>query len=387
VSGRNVGVLTNGLVWLEDAGDDLAGVIRRSCRKEVLLYAEHGYRGDGGPGEDNPTSGAHESYSSFETRCLYGRNLKNRKELIEDLDLVVLGLPADVGVRHDSFKRTTCHLMELAAECGKPAVLVDFPNPIRGDIVEGNLPDPAYPARCLSKWNMPYMWHPAPVTLRHGMTNGELALMAKAHLKLNLELEVIQMEGWRRDMWWDETGLPYIPPDPSIYNLDVNLGHVATGLFQGTPLSWGIGTAEPYCVLGAPWISDDRVLRAMRDHNLPGVTWSRAFFIPRWNIPGDQWVLWRRFACEPCNGIRIHFPDRDALRIAPVQLTLLVEFLRAYPGQFDLIENDADWFDRRLEDPQWRRRLKAGEGVESILPEWEAMARKFEQMRRPYLLY
>jgi beta-N-acetylhexosaminidase len=386
VRGRKVGVLTNGLVWMEEAGDDLAAVIRQTCRKEVLLYAEHGYRGDGGPGMDTATSGKHVSYSNHESRCLYARNLRGRKELLDDLDIVVLGLPSDVGVRHDSFKRTTCHLMELAAQCGKPAVLVDFPNPMRGDIVEGNLPDPAYAARSMTQWNMPYVWHPAPITLRHGLTNGELALMAKDCLSLNLDLQIIKMEGWRRDMWWDDTGLAYVLTDPSIYNLTVNLGHLCTGLFQGTTLAWGIGTAEPFCVLGAPWISDDRVLCAMREYKLPGVTWSRAFFIPRWNEPGDQGILWRKYAGEPCNGIRIHFTDRDAVRIAEVQITLLVEFLRLYPGQFDLVTEN-DQFDKRLEDLQWSRRLKEGESAESILCEWKEMSARFEQMRKPYLLY
>jgi uncharacterized protein YbbC (DUF1343 family) len=361
-------------------------VIRQTCRKEVLLYAEHGYRGDGAPGMDTATSGKHSSYSDHESRCLYARNLKGRKEILDDLDMVVLGLPSDVGVRHDSFKRTTCHLMELAAQCGKPAVLVDFPNPMRGDIVEGNLPDPTYAARSMSRWNMPYVWHPAPITLRHGLTNGELALMAKDCLSLNLDLQIIKMEGWRRDMWWDDTGLAYVLTDPSIYNLTVNLGHLCTGLFQGTTLAWGIGTAEPFCVLGAPWISDDRVLCAMREYKLPGVTWSRAFFIPRWNEPGDQGILWRKYAGEPCNGIRIHFTDRDAVRIAEVQITLLVEFLRLYPGQFDLVTEN-DQFDKRLEDLQWSRRLKEGESAESILCEWKEMSARFEQMRKPYLLY
>ena len=392
VRGRKVGVLTNGLVWLDEAGDDLAGVIRRTCRDEVLFFAEHGYRGDGAAGGEGASTalrqtraGRHESYSDCEIRQLYQVNYKkDLKEAVEDLeiadlDMVVLGLPADVGVRHDSFKRVTCHLMELAAECGKPAVLVDFPNPVRGDIVEGNLPDPSYSFRTLPKWGA-YLWHAAPVTLRHGLTNGELALMARDYLRLNLDLQIIKMEGWRRDMWWDDTGLVHVPPDPSLYNLTVNLGHICTGLFQGTNLAWGIGTAEPFCVLGAPWISDDRVLHAMREHRLPGVTWSRAFFIPRWN----EGPLWGKYLGEPCNGIRIHFTERDAVRIAEVQLTLLVEFIRLYPDQFDLSDEAAEI---RLEDPQWARRLKEGEGVASILREWKEMSKKFEQVRKEFLLY
>ena len=386
VRARKVGVLTNGTVWLDEAGDDLAGIIGRTCRKEVLLFAEHGYRGDGGPGSKISTIGRHNSYENYEARCLYGRGPQALKDLIDDLDMVVLGLPPDAGIRHDSFKRTTCHLMELASASHKPAVIVDFPNPVRGDIVEGNMPDPTYAQRSMTKWNMPYVWHPGPITLRHGLTNAELALMAKDCLKLDLDLDVIKVQGWRRDMWQDQTSLPYIVSEPTLATFTSHLGHITTGLFQGTPLSWGLGTAEPYCVLGAPWIDDDRLLNAVREHTLAGVTFSRAFFIPRWNEQGRSGVLWRRFYDQPCNGIRIHFMDRDALRIAHVQLVLLYEFLRLYPEEFDL-DNDNDSFDKRLEDLQWSRRLKQAEGVDTILAEWREMSKKFSQIRKKYLLY
>src|SRR5512135_1414845 len=117
----------------------------------------------------------------------------------------------------------------------------------------------------------PYCWFAAPVAYRHGMTMGELALMAKDHLKLKLDLRIVKMQGWRRSMWWDDTGWPYVPFDPSIYTTKTTLDFQCTGLLQGTTVSWGIGTADPFAVVGAPWIKDDRLLRALREKNLPGV--------------------------------------------------------------------------------------------------------------------
>lgn len=378
VRGRKVGALTNATVWIEEVGDDLAGVIKGSARETLLLYGEHGIRGD--EGACKPLDSTHDEYTDCETRSLYEyRSNVLSTNALADLDVLVVGLH-DTGIRHYSYKRTMCHLMQSAAALGTPVVVVDLPNPVRGDIVEGNCPAPGFYE--LLEGRTDYCWFAAPIAYRHGMTIGELALMARDHLKLDLDLRIIKMEGWRRDMWWDDTGWPYIPMDPSIYTVETTLGFLCTGLFQGTTVSWGIGTADPFRVIGAPWIKDDRLLHALRDRNLAGVTWTRAHFIPRWH----EGELWSRFADTPCNGVRLHFTNRDSVCTAEVQLSLFVELCRLYPDELDFDMKDHR-FDCRLEDQQWARRLKAGEGVDSILAEWQAMSRKFEEIRRPYLLY
>ena len=377
VRGKKAGVLTNGTAWLEQAGDDVAGVVKSACRDAVLLYGEHGIRGDEGAAAPKPERYDH--YTQCETRNLYKHDAATRTEVIADLDLLVVGVH-DIGCRHYSYKRTMCYLMEVASKVGKPVVVVDFPNPVRGDIVEGNLPDPEYYIKVVTR--APYSWYAAPITYRHGMTMGELALMAKDHLKLDLDLRIIKMDGWRRGMWWDDTGWPYVPMDPSIYSVETTHGFLCTGLLQGTTVSWGIGTADPFRVVGAPWIKDDGLLHALRERNLTGVTWSRAHFVPRWH----EGLLWSRFVGEPCNGVRLHFDDRNAVCTAEVQLSLIVEFCRLYPEEFDF-EMENDQFDCRLEDQQWSRRFRSGEGVETILAEWKAMSKAFEDIREPFLLY
>ena len=192
----------------------------------------------------------------------------------------------------------------------------------------------------------------------------------------------MKMKGWRRDMWWEDTGWPYIPLDPSIYSPHTTRAFLCTGLLQGTTISWGIGTADPFSTVGAPWITDDRLLKALRAHNLAGVTWTRAHFIPRWH----EGELWSRFADQPCNGVRLHFTDPDQVRTAEVQLSIIAELCHLYPQEFDF-DMEQHRFDCRLEDQQWSRRFKAGEGADSILAEWKAMSKKFEETRQPYLLY
>lgn len=276
-----------------------------------------------------------------------------------------------------------CGLMELASNAGKPVAVADMPNPVRGDLVEGNFPDAVY----FENMGPKYSWFAAPITYRHGMTMGELALMAKDRLNLHLDLRIIKMDGWRRDMWWEDTGWLYMPMDPSIYRADTTLAFLCTGLFQGTSVSWGIGTSDPFGVIGAPWIEDDKLLSAMRERSLAGITWSRAHFIPRWK----EKALWGRFAGECCHGIRMHITDRDKISTSEIQLSLLVECLRLYPDKFDFcdpkfIPNNY-WLDKRLEDEQWSRRLKAGEGVETILHEWKQASGEFKKNREKYLLY
>ena len=378
IRGRDAGVLTNGMVWIEDAGDDLSGIVAGAAHRAVLLCGEHGIRGDEGPSAPRPSR--FDSYRRCETRSLYEYRNVLSTQAIADLDLVIVGLH-EIGCRHYSYKRTVCHLLQTAAHLGKPVVIVDTPNPIRGDIVEGNLPDPAFYER-EPDGSTAYSWFAAPISYRHGMTIGELSLMARGVLGLELDLQIIPMEGWRRSMWWDDTGWPYLPMDPSIYSVETTLGFVCTGLLQGTTLSWGIGAADPFRVVGAPWIQDDRLLRALRDRELDGVTWSRAHFTPRWH----EGVLWSRFVGEPCNGVRLHFTDRDAVRAAEVQLSLMVELRRLYPDRFDFVDENRQ-FDVRLEDSQWARRLRSGEGVEPILNEWQEAAQRFEEARKPYLLY
>ena len=379
--GRKVGVLTNATVWLEQAGDDLAGVVKQSARETVLLASEHGIRGDGGTGK--PKATARDAYTGCEVRTGYEYYAAKRSaDLLADLDLLVVGMH-DIGCRHYTYKATMGHLFRTAAQLGKPVVVVDLPNPVRGDIVEGNYPRPGYYEEFFEGVT-DYMWCAAPLTYRHGMTIGEMALMSKDALELDLDLRVIKMNGWRRDMWWDDTGWPYVRMDPSIHSVETALGFLCTGLLQGTNVSWGIGTADPSRVVGAPWISDDRLLEALRGRELAGVTWTRAHFTPRWREPGSG--MWSRFFEEQCNGVRLHFTDRDAVCTAHVQLSLLADLCRLYGDEFHMEMAGHD-FDRRLEDPQWSRRLESGEGVDSILAEWRAMSKDFEELRGPYLLY
>lgn len=396
VAGRNVGIVSNATFWLPEAGNDLAGVIGEAARNVVLLYGEHGFRADGGAGVAPAATGIHESYARRESRDLYSLFTDGTEPgagLLTDLDQVVVGLP-DVGCRHYSYKTVMCVVMQSAAASGKPVVVVDFPNPVGGRVVEGNLPDPAYihhfqdVVRATRGWEYRpgYVWCAAPMVYRHGMTMGELALWARDSLELDLDLTVIRLDGWRRDMWWDQTGRPWIPTDPSIHTPDTALDFLCTGLFQGTSVAWGIGTGEPFRVLGAPWIEDNRLLEAIRAKDLPGVEWSRAFFIPRWRDEAEGGPpTWGKYAGRECNGIRLHVTDRAAVQTAEVQLSLFEEFLRLYPEQFTFA--DEARFDCRLEDLQWTRRLQQGEGVRTILPEWREMSRQYERMRSEYLLY
>lgn len=390
VQGAKVGLLTNGCFWVEQVGDDLAGLLKRSSRELVVLYAEHGPLGCEVGGE--PASKGIHPYLGCEVRRLAALAEEPHPAILGDLELVVIGMP-DIGVRHYTYKGAASHAMKMAAQVGRPLVVVDFPNPIGGRVVEGNVPDPDYYPSLKRRGIKRWFWFDAPLTYRYGMTMGELCLMCKDHLGLDLDLRVIKLQGWQRGMYWQDTGWPFIPLDPTIYTPETTMAFSCTGLFQGTSVSWGIGTADPFRVIGAPWIEDDRLLQALRRHDLPGVTWTRAHFLPRWS--GEKNV-WGRYAYQVCNGVRLHFIDCSAVRTAEVQLTLMTEMFRLYPDQFKFVPYDPTgsdphedhWpTDHRLEDEQWADRLAGGEGVETILSEWQEASRRFVEVREPYLLY
>jgi uncharacterized protein YbbC (DUF1343 family) len=382
----NVGVLTNGNFWLEEAGDDLTGIVKGACRKLVVLYGEHGPRGFESGGL--PSNQTFDHYLNCEVRNVSTHFFEDfDSSLIADLDLVIVGM-TDIGCRHYTYKRTMCSIMEAASELKKRIVVVDFPNPVGGLLVEGNVSDFGYWNQQPRKYrSSPYFC--APIPYRHGMTIGELALLFKEYLQLDLDLEVIKLEGWKRNMYFEDTGYPYIPLDPSIHTMGTTIAYLCTGLFQGTSVSWGIGSGEPYHVIGAPWIDDDRFLDVMREHNIPGVTWSRAHFVPKWSKERGSW---KRYAGELCNGVRLHITDTSLLRTARVQLTLMVELLRIYPTDFnfcvgDCLKEDFSGMNNRLDGEEYTDRLKKGEGVDTILCEWEEQSKEFEMKRKPFILY
>ena len=279
----------------------------------------------------------------------------------------------DVGARPYTYIYTMALAMQAARERGIPFVVLDRPNPIGGRIVEGNRLEPAF-ASFVGMY---------PIAVRHGLTVGELARLFNREFGIGADLTVIPMENWRRSMWYDETGLPFVPPSPNIPRLESAISYPGTVFLEGTNLSEGRGTDRPFEQTGAPWLRADSVTRLMNAMTLPGVRFEPVAFTPAASAA--------KYGGVALQGVRIVVTDREAYRPVSTALRLIDTIRRVHPAEFRFTGNSAAspdlyWIDRLAGTDRLRKAMERGE-LESLLADWAAQAAGFDAMRRAYELY
>jgi uncharacterized protein YbbC (DUF1343 family) len=316
---------------------------------------------------------------------LYGEHSAPTAEQLAGIDVVVCDYQ-DIGTRFYTYAWTLVLLMEVAARRGVAVVVCDRPNPLGGLAVEG--PGMATGYRSLIGL------HDVPI--RHGLTLGELAMLANAELGLGCELEVVPCQGWRRAQRWPATGLPWCAPSPNMPTHQANVVYPGTCLAEGVNLSVGRGTAMPFEWLGAPWVDGLALADALNARGLPGVRWRAVAFTP----------ALAPYAGEVCQGVQPHVSDPEALRPVLAGVALLAALRDTHPGQFAISPADAIYadpaqmaargygegggtahFDRLAGGPELRLALEAGEPAEAIAASWEAGEAAFRARREPYLIY
>jgi uncharacterized protein YbbC (DUF1343 family) len=252
--------------------------------------------------------------------------------------------------------------MEAAAQKGIEFVVLDRPNPISASRVEGPVMD--------SDLRSFTGYFPLPV--RHGMTLGELARMFNGENRMGVRLKVIPMQGYRRDMWFDETGLAWVNPSPNLRSLDQAVLYPGVALSEASNVSVGRGTDTPFELLGAPWVRADELVQHLRGRRIPGVEFEPAAFTPDSSI----------FAGQPCNGIRIVLKDRGSLNAVGLGVEILCALQRLHPGVFQL--------DPALHMVGSRTVIRAiadGLEPEAIVASWQPQLEEFRRRSTPYLLY
>jgi uncharacterized protein YbbC (DUF1343 family) len=245
-------------------------------------------------------------------------------------------------------------------------VVLDRPNPIRGDVVQGNVLDPAF-ATFVGKY---------PVPMRHGMTAGELARMYAGEFGIEVDLTVVPMQGWTRAMTFAETALPWVAPSPNMPSQESALAYPGTCLFEGTPLSVGRGTDRAFQWVGAPWLDGPALAAALNGYGFAGVTFEAVTFTP--TNAGD-----RKFEGEEIAGVRLvpSSTDYDASRAA---VAMLLETYRASGDQWSWRERH---FDRLAGTDALRLGIEAGQDLAELTGHWPEQAAAFEAQRSPYLIY
>ncbi len=278
------------------------------------------------------------------------------------LDALVFDIQ-DVGARFYTYITTMAYAMEVAAKEGVSFYVLDRPNPIKGVAVEGPPLD--------DELRSFIGYFPMPV--RHGMTVGELALMFNQENAIGADLHVVRMRGWRRQMWFDQTGLPWVDPSPNIRNLNGAILYPGVALLEGlSNYSVGRGTQTPFEFVGADWMDGGRVAAALRRRNLPGVG-----FYPVSRTPEAS-----RFAGRRIHGIQMLVTDREALETTRLGLVIAETLMRMYPGQIELSQTK-----RLIGDQRTIENLEQGQSSDQIWDNWTKDAERFSALRAGYLLY
>jgi uncharacterized protein YbbC (DUF1343 family) len=291
--------------------------------------------------------------------------------MLEGLDALVIDIQ-DVGTRVYTFIYTVANCMRAAARHGVQVIVCDRPNPINGADVEGNLLEETF-ASFVGQF---------PIPMRHGMTVGELARLFNTHFGIGADLQVVAMDGWTRDMFYDATTLPWVMPSPNIPTLDTAIVYPGAVLFEGTMLSEGRGTTRPFELIGAPWIDGERLADAMNARDLPGVHFRPVFFVP----------TFQKHAGQTCGGCQVHVLDRQAFKPVRTSVELIEEFHRQAPARFEWrqppyeYEHDKMPIDILAGSDRLRNAVTAG-SVRALVEQWKADENRFRQLREPSLLY
>jgi uncharacterized protein YbbC (DUF1343 family) len=368
VLGRRVGLITN-QTGLDRAGrTTIDRLYERTDVELVALFApEHGIRGavEGGVDvaeENDPVTG-------LPVYSLYGETRQPTVSMLSDLDALLFDIQ-DIGARFFTYLSTMALAMQTAANMGLTIIVLDRPNPIGGDLIQGPVLDPAY-----SSFVGLY-----PIPVRHGMTAGELARFYNERFAIDARLHVVPMRGWTRSTWFDDSGLHWIAPSPNMPSLESATHYPGTCLFEGTDLSVGRGTETAFQQIGAPWIDGDQLARRLNAYDLPGVRFEATRFTPR--DPGDG-----KYDGESVSGVRFVTTDRAGYDPLAAGVAALRE-ARALAS-----DHGVEWgwrtahFDRLAGSSALREAIEAQTPLEAIMGEWEADLENFRLQRERFLIY
>lgn len=303
---------------------------------------------------------------------LYGERVRPLPEQLADLDALLFDIP-DAGARFYTYIWTLSHLLEACADAGKPLIVLDRPNPLGGRLedAEGPMLDESFVSTFVGRWSIP---------VRHSLTAGELATLWNAERRIGCDLRVVRCEGWRREMHWPDTRLPFVPMSPAMRNYETALVYPGTCFLEGTNLSEGRGTDWPLRVVGAPWLEADATVDDLNALRLPGLRFSRFDFTP----------TARKFSGERCAGVRVDLVDAHAVRPVAMGLHLLAVVARRHRGRFEwlayktAVNRAGDGhFDRLVGVPGVRASVEGGS------PDIAALTRAtgWADRVRPVLLY
>ncbi|MDD4969609.1 MAG: DUF1343 domain-containing protein [Paludibacter sp.] len=371
LEGKKVGLITNPTGVDRTLKSTVDILFEAKNVKLVALFGpEHGVRGDAHAGDkvDNIT----DSKTGLPVYSLYGKSRKANPDMLKGIDVLVYDIQ-DIGCRSYTFISTMGLAMEVAAENNIEFVVLDRPNPLGGEKIEGNLTDAPF-ISFVSQFKIPYIY---------GQTCGELATMLNEEnmLKKKCKLTVIKMKGWHRSMNWEQTGLEWVIASPHIPNKVSSYYYPATGILGELGyVSIGVGYTLPFEMIGAPWIDAEKFAASMNHLKLAGLEFRPIYFKP----------FYSNFKDENCQGVQIHIMDYRKANLSEVQFYLMQELNKLYPDRavFDHANKDRfNMFDKVSGSDQIRLRFAKNNSVADIMDYWNKDVDSYRKLSKKYYLY
>jgi uncharacterized protein YbbC (DUF1343 family) len=341
------------------------------ARLAAIFGPQHGFRSDV---QDNmiETSHARDARRAVPVYSLYSETREPTAEMLNGVDVLVVDLQ-DVGSRIYTFIYTMANCLRAGKKHGVPVIVCDRPNPIGGTMIGGPM---------LLKGFESFVGQ-FPIPMRHGMTIAELARFFNDACGIGADLTVVSMDNWKRPMYFDETGLPWVMPSPNIPTLESAIVYPGTVLFEGTNVSEGRGTTRPFELVGAPWVDPEALADTLAGHNLPGVHFRAAVFEP----------TFQKHSKQPCGGCQIHVLDRSDYLDVESAVAILIEIRSQNPAKFQWRQPPYEYeleklpFDILAGSSELRQQIEAGMPVPGIYDSWQGGCDRFASERKPYLLY
>lgn len=362
IRGKRIGLITNHSGVDRKLRHDIDLLASAPGVKLTALFSpEHGIRGAAQAGEKVRSSV--DAKTGVPIYSLYGETRRPSAEMLRDVDVLVYDIQ-DIGSRFYTYISTLGECMHAAAERKIPLIVLDRPNPLGGENIEGPLLDPTFRS-FVGAYSIP---------IRYGLTPGELAGWIKTNLKLDLELSVVKMRHWTRAQWYEETKLVWVPPSPNVPTMASALVYPGMCLIEGTNLSEGRGTTTPFEIVGAPWIDGIKLSARLNALALPGALFRPIAFTPTLS----------KFSGEACQGVQLHVSDRRSFRSLSTALAIIEDIRRNYPEQFQF---KSAHFDRLAGTDTVRKALERNEAAAQIVLTWQRDLKAFEITRTRFLLY
>ena len=363
---KRIGLITNQTGVTSKGIPTWKALLSKGYTLTALFGPEHGFRGEA----QDAVSIEDSSFNGINTYSLYGKRLSPTEEMLKNVEVLLYDIQ-DIGCRYYTYLYTLAYSMEVCGKAETSLVVLDRPNPITHYQVEGNSISDEY-SSFVGGYGLPNIY---------GLTIGEFAGYLKLYYYKDIKLDVIPMQNYRRNMPFEDTGLPWIFPSPNIPSLQTTSVYPGTCLFEGTNVSEGRGTTRPFEIIGAPWIDGEELRATLSRLSLPGVVFSSLFFTP----------VFSKYKNVSCGGISIHIEDRHIYKPLYTGLAILHTIRSLYPENFhwkrDWEKEDGYFVDKLTGSRDVRKMMDKNESIKRLYSELIFNTNDFLHRREAVLMY